>query len=42
MSSQVPLRERVANERRRLKAVRTALSAAVTQGAQGNANGVPF
>jgi hypothetical protein len=42
MSNQVPLRERVANERRRLKAVRTALSTAVNQGAQGNAAWLPF
>ncbi|MBM4196063.1 MAG: hypothetical protein FJ197_03045 [Gammaproteobacteria bacterium] len=40
--SQQPLRERVANERRRLKSVRTALTVAVAQGAKGDAGWVPF
>jgi hypothetical protein len=39
---QLPLRERVANERRRLKTVRSALSAALTKGAQGETGYVPF
>ena len=42
MSSQPPLRERVANERRRLKSVREALSAALASGAGGNPAYVPF
>lgn len=40
--NQLPLRERVANERRRLKSVRQALSAAIEQGARGDAAYVPF
>jgi hypothetical protein len=40
--NQLPLRERVANERRRLKTVRSALSAALTKGSQGDAAYVPF
>ena len=40
--NQLPLRERVAAERRRLKSVRQALSAAVAQGANGDAAYVPF
>jgi hypothetical protein len=40
--NQLPLRERVANERRRLKSVREALSAAVAQGAHDDAAYVPF
>lgn len=40
--SQLPLRERVANERRRLKSVREALTAAVTQGAKGDPAYVAF
>lgn len=39
---ELPLRERVANERRRLKSVREALSAALAQGARGDASFVPF
>lgn len=42
MTQQVPLRERVANERRRLKSVREALSTALAQGAGGDAGFVPF
>lgn len=40
--SQLPLRERVANERRRLKSVRQALTASVEQGARGDAAFIPF
>ena len=40
--NQVPLRERVANERRRLKSVREVLSSALAQGANGDASFVPF
>jgi hypothetical protein len=40
--SQPPLRERVANERRRLKTVRQALSAALAQGARDRERLVPF
>ncbi len=40
--NQLPLRERVANERRRLKSVRQALSAALAQGAHGDASYVAF
>ena len=40
--SQLPLRERIANERRRLKSVREALTAAVAQGAQGDPSYVAF
>ena len=40
--NQLPLRERVANERRRLKSVREALSAALEKGAHGDASFVPF
>jgi hypothetical protein len=40
--SNLPLRERVANERRRLKSVREALSAALAQGSAGDAAYVPF
>jgi hypothetical protein len=40
--NQLPLRERVANERRRLKSVREALSAALAQGAHGDPAYVPF
>jgi len=40
--NQLPLSERVANERRRLKSVRQALSAAVAQGAGNDAAYVPF
>lgn len=40
--TQLPLRERVANERRRLKSVREALTTAVGQGAGGDASFVPF
>ena len=40
--NQLPLRERVANERRRLKSVREALSAALANGAHGDASFVPF
>ncbi len=40
--NQLPLRERVANERRRLKSVRQALSAAVASGSGGNPSWVPF
>jgi hypothetical protein len=40
--AELPLRERVANERRRLKSVREALSAALAQGSQGDAAYVPF
>lgn len=40
--NQVPLRERIGNERRRLKSVREALSAALAQGANGDAAFVPF
>lgn len=40
--AELPLRERVANERRRLKAVRETLSAALAQGAHGDARFVPF
>lgn len=39
---QLPLRDRVANERRRLKSVREALTAALAQGAKGDAAFVPF
>ncbi len=39
---QLPLRERIANERRRLKSVREALSAALAKGANGDASYVPF
>ncbi len=42
MNQQLPLRERVANERRRLKSVREALSTALTEGAGGDAGYVPF
>ncbi|MCK6370071.1 MAG: hypothetical protein L6Q83_01895 [Gammaproteobacteria bacterium] len=42
MNQQTPLRERVANERRRLKAVRQALSAALEQGSKGDAAYVSF
>lgn len=42
MNQQTPLRERVANERRRLKSVREALSAALVKGAGGDATYVPF
>lgn len=38
----LPLRERVANERRRLKSVREAWTAALAQGAGGDASYVPF
>jgi hypothetical protein len=38
----VPLRERIANERRRLKSVRQALSAALAQGSGGDPSYVPF
>jgi hypothetical protein len=40
--NQLPLRERVANERRRLKSVRQALSAALEQGANGDVSYIPF
>lgn len=40
--NQLPLQERVANERRRLKSVRQALSAALAQGAGQDAAYVPF
>jgi hypothetical protein len=40
--NQLPLRERVANERRRLKSVRETLSAALAQGAKGDSSYVPF
>ena len=40
--NQVPLRERIGNERRRLKSVRQALSVAVAQGAKGDVSYVPF
>lgn len=40
--NQSPLRERVANERRRLKSVRSALSAALARGSGGDAAYVPF
>jgi hypothetical protein len=40
--NQLPLRERVANERRRLKSVREALSAALEKGAHGDAAFIPF
>lgn len=40
--AELPLRERVANERRRLKTVRKALSAALARGARGDAAFVPF
>lgn len=40
--AELPLRERVANERRRLKSVRESLSAALAQGAKGDATFVPF
>ncbi len=40
--NELPLRERVANERRRLKSVREALSAGVAQGAGSDATFVPF
>ena len=40
--NQLPLRERVANERRRLKTVRQALLAALAQGARGDASYIPF
>lgn len=40
--SNLPLRERVANERRRLKSVRQALSAAIEQGSAGDPAFVPF
>lgn len=40
--TELPLRERVANERRRLKSVRQALSAAVAQGAGGDVAYIPF
>ena len=40
--TQLPLRERVANERRRLKSVREVLSAALVKGANGDAAYVPF
>jgi hypothetical protein len=40
--NQLPLRDRVANERRRLKSVREALSAAVGQGAGNDPAYVPF
>lgn len=40
--TQLPLRERVANERRRLKSVRETLSAALAQGAHGDASYAPF
>jgi hypothetical protein len=39
---QAPLQERVANERRRLKSVRSALSAALERGAGGDASYIPF
>lgn len=39
---ETPLRERVAGERRRLKSVRQALSAALARGARGDAAFVPF
>jgi hypothetical protein len=40
--NQMPLRERVANERRRLKSVRQSLTAALAQGARGDAAFIPF
>lgn len=40
--TQLPLRERIANERRRLKSVRQALSAALEQGARGDLAYAPF
>jgi hypothetical protein len=40
--SDTPLRERVANERRRLKSVRQALSAALDQGSKGDPAYAPF
>lgn len=40
--SEIPLNERVANERRRLKSVRQALSAAVARGAGRDAAYLPF
>jgi hypothetical protein len=39
---ELPLRERIANERRRLKSVREALSAALAEGSGGDAAYVPF
>jgi hypothetical protein len=39
---ELPLRERVANERRRLKSVRTALSTALARGSGGDKAYVPF
>jgi hypothetical protein len=40
--NELPLRERVANERRRLKSVREALSASLSQGSKGDGSFVPF
>src|SRR5262245_699564 len=40
--AELPLRERVANERRRLKTVREALTSALAQGARGDEEFVPF
>lgn len=40
--AETPLRERVAGERRRLKSVREALSAALARGARGDPAFVPF
>lgn len=40
--NELPLRERVANERRRLKSVREALSAALAKGSKGDPAYVPF
>jgi hypothetical protein len=42
MSEEIPLNERVANERRRLRSVRQTLSAAVAKGAGRDAAYVPF
>jgi hypothetical protein len=39
---ELPLRERIANERRRLKSVREALSAALAEGSGGDSAYVPF
>ena len=40
--AELPLRDRVANERRRLKSVRESLTAALAQGARGDEEFVPF
>jgi hypothetical protein len=40
--NQIPLRERVANERRRLKSVRQTLSAALAEGSKNDPAFVPF